>query len=594
MMFKSIRFRLIGLYFVLVLIVLSIVGTFILNRLEFEQIKSIRDEMVKSYDSFFGASYDAFSKDKIDGDEVSKLMKVWSFPSFVSAYVVENEKTPRIIASSLSGENDNLKELNALNYRIIDSSLLLQSFDGESKDLLVNDVNKSKNALHYAFPIKNEKGIVTGAIYMVADLSSVYSVLGYARSIFISAVAVALVVTSFIAFFMATSVTKPIKLLTNSAKKMSEGDFDQVLKVNGDDELGRLSKMFNGLSKELGLTFDRLELERSKLNTIFDYMAEGVLAIDRNKRLIHANPIARNILSISKNHVGSIVDFSIVNIKDIDFYKPSTLSGEVSAEIKGIFYKVKYAPYKSEGRVSGVIVVLQDINEEHRLDLMRREFVANVSHELKTPITTIGSYTETMLGVDMDKDSMRNFLLVIERENNRMARLVTDLLQLSNMDFKETKWNYEVVDTYDFLSSNIVSLDVMIKEKSHKVTLDVPIDVNSMFVDRHGADQVFRNILSNAIKYTRKGGEIKISASSEGANVKIIVEDNGIGISKEDLRKIFDRFYRVEKSRSRDMGGTGLGLSIAKEILISMGGNIKVESKLGEGTKMILSFPGVI
>lgn len=592
-MFKSIKFRLIGLYFVLVLIVLSIVGTFILNRLEFEQIDNIKDEMIKSSDSFIGAGSDIFSKDKIDKKEIDKLMDVWSFPSYVSAFVVTGGDSPKIIATSSVVDTKELDRVNALNYPLLDPSLLLGSFQGEKKDLLVEDVNRSSNTLHYATPIIGKNSEVLGSLYMVANLSSVYSVLGYARSIFISAVTVALAITSVMAYFMASSVTNPIKELTASAKKMSEGNFDQEIEVKGNDEIGKLSKMFNGLNRDLGNTFDRLELERSKLNTIFDYMAEGVVAIDRNRRLVHANPIARKILSLSKNHVGSVVDFSMVNIKDIDFKDVSTLSGEVNAQIKDVFYKVKYAPYKSEGRVLGVIVVLQDINEEHRLDVMRREFVANVSHELKTPITTIGSYTETMLDVDMDLDSIRNFLRVIDRENNRMARLVTDLLQLSNMDYKETKWNYEAVDTYDFLSTNINSLDMLIKEKHHKVTLDVPMDINSMYVDRHGADQVFRNIFSNALKYTRKGGEIKVTAKSEGASVEIIVEDNGIGIQREDLNKIFERFYRVEKSRSREMGGTGLGLSIAKEILESMGGRISIESEIGVGTKMTLRFPGV-
>ncbi len=305
-------------------------------------------------------------------------MDVWSFPSYVSTFVVTGGDSPKIIATSSVVDTKELDRVNALNYPLLDPSLLLGSFQGEKKDLLVEDVNRSSNTLHYATPIIGKNSEVLGSLYMVANLSSVYSVLGYARSIFISAVAVALAITSVMAYFMASSVTNPIKELTASAKKMSEGNFDQEIEVKGNDEIGKLSKMFNGLNRDLGNTFDRLELERSKLNTIFDYMAEGVVAIDRNRRLVHANPIARKILSLSKNHVGSVVDFSMVNIKDIDFKDVSSLSGEVNTQIKDVFYKVKYAPYKSEGRVLGVIVVLQDINEEHRLDVMRREFVANV------------------------------------------------------------------------------------------------------------------------------------------------------------------------------------------------------------------------
>lgn len=225
---------------------------------------------------------------------------------------------------------------------------------------------------------------------------------------------------------------------------------------------------------------------------------------------------------------------------------------------------------------------------------MRKEFVANVSHELKTPITTIGSYTETLLNGVAGED-INHFLKVIERENARMARLVSDLLVLSNIDYKKEHLNKETFDCYEFIEEAVESQSLLISQKSHNISIDVPIKIRTIYSDRHGASQILINIISNALKYTKEGGKILIAAENykNGKNnfVKISVKDNGIGIPKEDLPMIFERFYRVEKGRSREMGGTGLGLSIANEMIKSLGGSIKISSTLNVGTDVELFFP---
>ena len=595
-MFQSVKWRLITIYLVLELIVLSIVSSFIVNRLETEQIGNISKNMEANVNSLISSSFNVFNEDLYKNkNKIDELINNWRLSSNESIYVITSEKEPIIISSNTNARDYFLNNRqNALTYKNLEPDLILQALQGKKAESLVENKNTSENTKHLLKPIMSPEGEVKGLIYEICDLQSVYNVLNYAKNILTSAIIFALVITLVLAYILAGSITRPIKDLTLKAKEMAKGDFNQRVEVKSDDEIGKLGNTFNYLTDELNLTIDKMNIEKSKLNTIFDYMAEGVIAVNRNGILIHANPIAKRILNLNDKSIGSPIDLIRVNIDKLDYSDYKSLRGEKNLDLNNNFYKVKFAPYKSEGLNWVIIVVLQDITTELILVLLRREFVANVSHELKTPITTIMSYTETLLEVDLDEKGWKNFLKVIEKENQRMARLVSDLLQLSNMDYKQTNWKYEALNTYDFISENAESLEVLLNKKRQKLTLDIPKDINKMFVDRHGADQVFRNILANAINYTEYMGKIEVKARSLGANVTIEVKDNGVGIAKEDLNRIFDRFYRVEKSRSRAMGGTGLGLSIAKEIIESMGGSIKIESVLNEGTKVTLNFAGVL
>ena len=430
---------------------------------------------------------------------------------------------------------------------------------------------------------------------MTENLNSIYELIGEAKIIISYATVISLLITSILGYFIANSITTPIRDVTRKAREMAKGNFDQRVDVKSNDEIGQLGNMFNYLTDELKNTIAKNDLERSKLNTIFNYMAEGVIAVDRTNKLIHANSIAKNLLSLDDSRINTQINLKKIGLKDINYDIEKSLQGEVLAEIKNHFYKLKYAPYKSDLKENeGLIIVLSDINKEHRLDILRKEFVANVSHELKTPITTIGSYTETLLNGVAGED-INHFLKVIERENARMARLVSDLLVLSNIDYKKEHLNKESFDCYEFIEEAVESQSLLISQKSHNISIDVPIKIRTIYSDRHGASQILINIISNALKYTKEGGKILIAAENykNGKNnfVKISVKDNGIGIPKEDLPMIFERFYRVEKGRSREMGGTGLGLSIANEMIKSLGGSIKISSTLNVGTDVELFFP---
>ncbi len=591
-MFNSIKYRFITIYFLLVLLVMSIVGTFIINRLESQQLQNVTENMNQTLNSIVKTSNFMTNKDWRDQNvEISNTLNEWRLPPDESIYAITSKNVPEIIASTTNRE-ELIDGKNALSYKALNPELVLSSLNGESTNTIVLNSTSEQREKHIALPIFSSDGDVRGILYMTHNLSNIYGVIDDAKIILTYATVIALFITSILGYFIANSITGPISDLTKKASEMAKGNFNQKVEVKSDDEIGNLASMFNYLTGELKTTIKQMDLEKSKLDTIFNYMAEGVLAVDKDGYLIHANPIAKEILSLDTDALYKKQNLENLKIENLNYYDANTLQGESLVELNDCFYKIKYAPFKRENSENlGIIVVLQDITKEHRLDTLRKEFVANVSHELKTPITTIKTYTETILDSDdMNIDDAKYFLNVIDRENNRMARLVSDLLQLSNMDYHNYQFSLEEVDTFDIINQTLESLNVLIREKQHKIFIDVPVEIKNIMADRHALEQILINIVSNAIKYTEDGGEIKIYAKSNFFNVSIIVEDNGIGVPQEDIDRIFERFYRVEKGRSRAMGGTGLGLSIARQMTRAMGGDIKMESAFGQGTKVTLTF----
>lgn len=590
-MFNSIRFRFISIYFLLVLICMTIVGAFIINRLEVVQIQRVTSQMKQSLDSIENTSAYLSNEDwQSKKDEIYRTINAWQISQSDTIYAIAMvDNKPVIISSTSNAENINTAR-SALTHKALQPNLILNAFKGNEDETIVIGGIDELNAKHLVKPIFSSNGHIQGILYMTSNLSEVYDVVDKARSILTYATLIALVITSILGYFIAKSITEPIRTVTKKASLMAKGDFNQRVDVKSNDEIGNLGHMFNYLTKELNKTISQTELEKSKLNTIFNYMAEGVLAINNENKLIHANPIARKILNLDENFENRFFDLSKLNIF-VDYAKLESLEGESELEIDNKFYKIKYAPYRLKNYSDlGIIIVFQDITKEHNLDNMRKDFVANVSHELKTPITSIKTYSETLLDQSNLNPQEIKFLEVINNESNRMSNLVTDLLQLSDIDYGSYKIKKESIDTYEAISLALDHLDLLIRNKHHKIILDVDMDIKNILADRNSLDRVLINIISNAIKYTKPFGVIKIAAHSDFKNVYISVSDNGIGIPKKDLDLIFERFYRVEKSRSREMGGTGLGLSIARDLTKSMGGDLKLESKFGIGTDVYLSF----
>ncbi|MGI5949713.1 ATP-binding protein [Peptoniphilus sp.] len=590
-MFQSIKYRFILIYVVLVAIAMSIVATFIVDRLEKIQVENATDSMVKTMDTV-ATTTTAILKDNMDDSlpQLDKTLKDWGISSDESVYIISIDKIPRVLASTRELKDTEIKR--AYSVRGLEPKLIMDGASGKIEEKIVMSINEGSVEKHIVRPILSEEGKIESIIYMTRDLNSIYTVIDESKVIITNATIISLIITSILGYFISNSITVPIRDLTKKARKMALGDFKQTVDVKSDDEIGKLATMFNYLTKELAETIDQMDLEKSKLDTIFNYMAEGVIAIDRENRLVHSNSIAKKLLNISDKDVSRQINLKSISLENIDYNDEESLRGEELTKIGNKFYKVKFAPYKSENNMnSGLIIVFQDVNKEHMLDIMRKEFVANVSHELKTPITTIKSYTETLLETELDRESEKKFLKVIDRENTRMSRIVTDLLSLSNIDYNKGDLNYTRFDTYEFIDEAIESQSILIQNKNHKIIFDIPMDIKDIRADRNGADQILTNIISNACKYTNENGRIEISAKNSGDFVEIDVCDNGIGIPKEDMSRITERFYRVEKGRSRLMGGTGLGLSIAKEMIESFGGKIEINSVFHEGTEVKLFFP---
>ena len=346
---------------------------------------------------------------------------------------------------------------------------------------------------------------------------------------------------------------------------------------------------------ELKDKLSEVSTRKNQIETILLHMTDGIIAFNMQGEIILINPVAKKFLSISPEDNTFDDIFKKFNL-DINMekviYLESWTSTEERIQVEDRFVKVFFAPFKDEkDRPDGVIAVIQDITEHVKLDNMQKELIADVSHELKTPITSIMGYADTLLEGGYDEETQQKFLNVIASESRRMARLVTDLLTLSRYDSNKKKTQKESFDLGELVKRCQEKLAIEIKKKKHTVNCFVTADVPLVYADKYDIERVVLNILTNSIKYTPEGGEIKIYVGFVYNDAYIKIFDNGIGIPEEDLSRIFERFYRVDKARSREMGGTGLGLSIAKEILDKNGGSIDIKSKVGEGTEVVIRIP---
>ena len=535
-----------------------------------------------------------------DFDNVNILqskMRSISVPDGYEILAID-QKTFKILASTK--EYSEFLNKNALNTREIDEVLILKADAGvisQGEKKIISQSNyKIKNI---AIPYVDTNKKVVGIVYGRANLENIYKILSNSKIIFIKATLIALLITVILGFLIAKSITTPINDVTKKASKMARGDFNQRVDIKSDDEIGKLGEMFNYLTDKLKYTLLEISGERSKLNAIINQMADGIIAVNTEGEIIHVNPTFLKMMNIEdKNIQGKNYDDIITRYNDkltLKYLKDKkTFMGSETVKIEnGNTFRANYVYLKNEDEeVRGLLLVLQDITEHEKLDNMRKEFVANVSHELKTPITTVKSYTETLIdGAIDDKETAIEFLNVINQESDRMARLVRDLLQLSHLEYKKLDFKFVKFDINILIRDILKKLDISFKEKNHIIDISISDKVVMINGDRDKIEQVLQNILSNAIKYTPEGGKIVVDAEYKKDKVIINISDNGLGIPEEDLPRIFERFYRVDKARSRDMGGTGLGLSIAKHIVEEHGGAISVQSTVGGGSTFTISLP---
>ena len=399
-----------------------------------------------------------------------------------------------------------------------------------------------------------------------------------------------------ISAFLSEFVIYPINKLIKSAERVTEDDSKNKAKNKKKrNDVDDLESAFGLMTTELNEKLSEVSTQKNQIETILLHMTDGIIAFNRKGEIILINPAAKKFLAIrpeDEKFDDIFKKFNLnINMEKI-IYLENWTSTEQRIQVDDRYVNVFFAPFKNETeRPDGVIAVIQDITEHVKLDNMQKELVADVSHELKTPITSIMGYADTLLEGEYDKETQNKFLNVIATEARRMARLVTDLLTLSRYDSNKKRAQKESFDLGELVKKCQDKLGIEIKKKNHKVNCFVTADVPPVYADKYDIERVVLNILTNSIKYTPDGGEIKIYVGFVYNDAYIKIFDNGIGIPEEDLSRIFERFYRVDKARTREMGGTGLGLSIAKEILDKNGGSIDIKSVVGQGTEVVIRIP---
>lgn len=399
--------------------------------------------------------------------------------------------------------------------------------------------------------------------------------------------------------FVLKSVVSPMRKLIKSAEKIASGEnvniADNLKNIGDSGDLGDLENAFCIVTNELNQKLNEVNRQKKQIETILLHMTDGIIAFDMEGNIIHINPAAKELLDLKeKDNTFEKIFKKLaidINIEKI-IYLENWTSSEQRKNVGNKFVNILFAPFQDENdRPAGVMTLIQDITEHVRLDNMRKEFVADVSHELKTPITSIMGYSDTLLEGDYDEETKNKFLTVISSEARRMAKLVTDLLTLSRYDNKKIETEATNFDLGELVKRCQEKLRFEIEKKGHNVECFVTASVPPVVADKDGIERVVLNILSNAIKYTPDNGVIKVYVGFVYNDAYIKIIDNGIGIPEEDMERIFERFYRVDKARSREMGGTGLGLSIAKEILDKNKGSIDIKSKVGKGTEVVIRIP---
>ena len=405
----------------------------------------------------------------------------------------------------------------------------------------------------------------------------------------IAIIVIALVILAIVciamAFFTVKKVIEPMSRMLKGA--VSYRYFDYNASENGNDEI-------ENLVADLRKSLMEANSQKRQTDTILKHMTDGVIAFDMKGNVTYINPAAKQMLELrdtDDNFAKVFSKYEDVNMEKI-IYLENWTSSEMKIENNQGSMNLFFVPFKDEiNRPTGVMVVIQDITEHVKLDDMRKEFVADVSHELKTPLTSIKGFSETLLEGDCDKETEKHFLTIINDNADRMEKLVQDLLTLSRYDSKKNKNYIGKYDLGKLAKKCTEKFEIEVKKRNQSLECFVTADVPPVQADKDGIERVIINIISNSVKYTPNGGKINVYVGYVHNDAYVKIKDTGIGIPKDDLDKVFERFYRVDKARSRKLGGTGLGLSIAKEIIEQNNGNINVSSKVGQGTEVVIRIP---
>ncbi|OLO42161.1 cell wall metabolism sensor histidine kinase WalK [Alkalihalophilus pseudofirmus] len=590
--FKSIQFKLIITYVLLIFIAMQIIGVYFIRQLE-DQLVNNYTEMLDERANLLAYNVEQeLVKPRDDnsslGRDINVLLREFFAIENSEAQVVDMNK---VVLATSKAQNRHIVGQQSTEVRVKRALL------GTKDTGFLRDPETGHRLRVIALPVKSINETI-GAIYIEASMEEIYDQMQQINEILGKGTGIAVTITAILIILIARTITGPIIDMKKQAHRMGKGDFTGHVRVYGRDEIGQLATSFNELTLKLKEANASTEREKKKLSSVLSHMSDGVIATDQNGNIILMNKRAEQLLETSSEEAYSKPLPDVLRLSEtfaaneLDDYSESILL-DFSDEEQDFLLQASFSVIqKDNGPITGIITVLHDVTEREKIEHERREFVANVSHELRTPLTTLKSYLEALEdGAIEDIELASKFLNVTQNETERMIRLVNDLLQLSKMDSKDYQFTFENVDFNHFLENIVDRFEMMAKEKNIKFVRTIPRDLMCVDIDKDKITQVIDNIISNAIKYSPDGGNISIELLHQGNNLRLSISDEGVGIPRESQMKVFDRFYRVDKARARNIGGTGLGLAIAKELVHAHRGEIWVESEYGQGTTILFTLP---
>jgi two-component system, OmpR family, phosphate regulon sensor histidine kinase PhoR len=586
---KSFKYKLIFSYVVIILISFSLIAFFLDRYFEENSVQDLKQSLVNQAALI---ENQLFPQNLKTDNTVYLERLVKDLSPRIRARITIIDRQGRVLADSEESAEGVLRMENHANRPEVKSAL-----NGMAGEEIRHSATLNLDMLYVALPIRDVNGII-GVLRLALPLANVQKILFTIRKTILLALFLALVLAFVLGSVMAQETIKPIKRMIQIARRFSQGEFGSRIFPIPKDEIGELADTFNKMAQDIEDKIKEIKSQNQQLGAILSSMIEGVIVVGKSSRIISVNPTIEKIFGVSNAEVSGKFFLEAIRNNDISELIKEVVSKRqfISKELDLAWpvqkiFQINASPIFEKDAVSGCLVVIHDITEIRKLETMRRDFVANVSHELKTPLTSIKGFVETLMeGAWEDKENSGHFLRIIQDHTNRLNSLISDLLELSYLESREIKLELKEINLKGLLDEVLSGFKSQLNKKSIEVKNELP-DSLLVKADKDRVEQVFTNLLDNAIKFNQEKGSIKIQSREINGKVKITVEDSGIGIPAKDIPRIFERFYRVDKARSRELGGTGLGLSIVKHIVELHGGSVGVESTEGLGSTFWFILP---
>lgn len=597
--FSSIHFKIALVFTLTLLVTLELVGAFFVKRLEQQNLASFRTQI----------ALPAYVNDSLTQQLTSSDQTKVNADIHTILTSVNNASISEITVVDSSGIVRGTSDINnqdEVGQKTTDANVKAALAGGK----YTKNPVEQRSGTRYQVMVKplvsssaGESNIV-GVVEVRASLETVYDNLNHISLIYFSASLLAVMLGVVMAVIISRSLTKPIAEINDRTTRIAQGDYSGGILVRSNDEIGQLAENVNALAVRIEETTNSTEFERRRLDSVLEHMTDGVIATDRRGSINIINTAALQMTGIDDSTVA--MGQSILEVLQIsDRYNLRELLDnqeelllDFSTDERQLIIRAYFSLIqRASGFISGLVIVLHDVTEQQRIELERRQFVSNVSHELRTPLTSVKSYVDALQeGAIDDPEVARNFLAVAQDETTRMIHMINDLLELSRMDSGTMKLETEYVNVGELFNYILNRFDMIIAnddkpEKYYTIKREIPKVQIWVELDTSKFTQVIDNIMNNAIKYSPDGGVVTARMIDNQKEVVLSITDQGLGIPKKDLGHIFDRFFRVDKARSRAQGGTGLGLAISKEIIERFGGRIWVESAEGQGSTFSISLP---